>query len=78
VLDQIVGDPRDDTPLATVPAGHYYVAGDNRDDSADSRMDIADGGVGMVPAANLVGRADFIFFAVGPDGVRLDRIGTPL
>ncbi len=78
VLDQIVGDPRDDTPLVTVPAGHYYVAGDNRDDSADSRMDIAEGGVGMVPAANLVGRADFIFFAVGPGGVRLDRIGTPL
>ncbi len=79
VLDQMVGDPRDDTPLVTVPPGHYYVAGDNRDDSADSRMTIAEGGVGMVPAANLVGRAEVVFFSTSGDGgLRLDRIGTRL
>ncbi len=74
VLDEIVGDPRDDTPLVTVPPAHYFVVGDNRDDSADSRLSIAEGGVGMVPAANLVGRAQFVFFSTAPGGAA--RIGT--
>lgn len=84
VLDEIADDPRDNTALVTVPAGHYFVAGDNRDDSADSRLSIADGGVGMVPAENLVGRADVIFFSTSTAAaqrsstVRLDRIGRRL
>ncbi len=77
VLDQIAGDPRDDTPLVRVPAGHYFVAGDNRDDSADSRLGIAEGGVGMVPAANLIGRAEVILLSTG-GGLRFDRAGTRL
>ena len=75
VIDQIDGDPGDDTAPVTVPAGHYFVAGDNRDDSADSRMRVADGGVGMVPAANLVGRAEFVFYSRTGGGLRLDRVG---
>ena len=71
-LDQIAADVRDDTPLVTVPAGSYFVLGDNRDDSADSRLSIADGGVGMLPAANLVGRADMVFFSIDGSG-RIDR-----
>lgn len=87
VLDEIVEDPRDNTPLYTVPPAHYFVAGDNRDDSADSRLSIADGGVGMVPAENLVGRAEVIFLSTSgnanrPGGwlatLRLDRIGNRL
>ena len=78
VLDQVAGEPRDDTPLVTVPPGHYFVEGDNRDDSADSRLSIADGGVGMVPAENLIGRAEVIFFATSRGRPRLDRIGTRL
>ena len=89
VLDEVSGDVRDETPLVTVPAGHLWVLGDNRDDSADSRLTIAEGGVGMVPVANLIGRADRIFFSL--DGrarildpvswftaIRRDRIGMAL
>ena len=42
----------------TVPAGDLFVMGDNRDDSADSRVPLRSGGVGLLPAANLVGRVD--------------------
>jgi len=50
--------PLDDTPVFVVPAGHIFAMGDNRDNSSDSRVAPADGGVGFVPAENLVGRAD--------------------
>jgi signal peptidase I len=53
----------DDTPVFTVPAGHYFFMGDNRDNSQDSRYGRAVGGVGFVPAENLIGRADRIMFS---------------
>ncbi len=52
--------PLDNTPLYTVPAGHYFMMGDNRDHSQDSRVVNA---VGPVPYENIVGRADFLFFS---------------
>ncbi|WBO20873.1 signal peptidase I [Sphingomonas abietis] len=63
VLDQ--GDtPQDDTPIFTVPAGHYFMMGDNRDMSADSRFPaVAGDGIGMVPAENLEGRALFTIWS---------------
>jgi signal peptidase I len=54
----------DDTPVYTVPPGHYFCMGDNRDNSLDSR---ALSGVGFVPIENLVGRAEFIFFSTNGD-----------
>lgn len=48
----------DNTEEFVVPAGHYFMMGDNRDNSNDSRGD-----VGYVPAANLVGRAQVVFFS---------------
>jgi len=63
VLDQVQHGPEDDFPATRVPAGHVFMMGDNRDDSADSRFSVADRGVGMVPVNDLVGRADLIFWS---------------
>ena len=72
----------DNTPLYTVPEGHYFMMGDNRDHSQDSRVRHA---VGFVPFENFVGRADFIFHSTNghariyefwkwPWTVRYDRL----
>ncbi|MDH2328534.1 signal peptidase I [Cereibacter sp. SYSU M97828] len=53
----------DNTDVFTVPPGHYFFMGDNRDNSQDSRFSQASGGVGMVPAEYLIGRADRIMFS---------------
>jgi signal peptidase I len=59
-----IGDFRtDDTPVFTVPAGHYFFMGDNRDNSSDSRVPREVGGVGFVPYENLIGRADRVIFS---------------
>ncbi|MVA26629.1 signal peptidase I [Agrobacterium vitis] len=79
-LDEVQNSAGDNTREFTVPAGHYFMMGDNRDNSADSRFD-----VGMVPAENLIGRASVIFFSLGnntsfreiwkwPSNMRWDRL----
>ncbi|MFK7840445.1 MAG: signal peptidase I [Bdellovibrionales bacterium] len=75
-------EPLDNTQLFTVPDGHYFMMGDNRDNSQDSRVTNS---VGFVPYENFVGRADFIFFSTNgharifeiwkwPWTIRYDRI----
>jgi signal peptidase I len=50
----------DNTAEVTVPPDRLFVMGDNRDNSADSRVSVRDGGVGLLPMDNLVGRVDAI------------------
>ena len=63
VLDQLERGPADDFPVVVVPAGHIFLMGDNRDDSLDSRFPSFEGGVGMVPVENLIGRALITFWS---------------
>ncbi len=57
----------DNTPVFTVPEGHFFFVGDNRDNSVDSRFAQATGGVGFVPFDHLIGRADRVMFSsAGP------------
>jgi signal peptidase I len=59
------GNDLDNTPAFEVPAGHYFMMGDNRDNSIDSRVEQTQG-VGMVPEENLVGKAEIILLSWEP------------
>jgi len=53
----------DSTKVYSVPKGHFFFMGDNRDNSSDSRVPQSLGGVGFVPMEDIVGRADRILFS---------------
>ena len=53
------GLPGDDTGVYVVPAGNYFMMGDNRDNSLDSRWP-KEAGVGLLPAKNIIGKAEIV------------------
>ncbi len=59
-LDPAVVPERDSLPAVTVPPDHFFVMGDNRDHSADSRE------WGFVPRRQIRGRALFVYWSIGP------------
>jgi signal peptidase I len=83
-LDRDPDGALDNTGLFVVPPDHYFMMGDNRDNSNDSRME-----VGYVPAENLEGKAEFRFFSIDnsaaiweiwkwPFAIRYSRLLTPI
>ncbi|MBL4813368.1 MAG: signal peptidase I [Rhodobacteraceae bacterium] len=53
----------DNTGLFTVPEGHIFFIGDNRDNAIDSRMPLSNNGIGFVPIENVIGRARMVLFS---------------
>jgi signal peptidase I len=73
-LDMIENGFYDNTKEYRVPAGHYFMMGDNRDNSSDSRVENQ---VGYIPAENLVGRVQIMFWSVDERGhIRSERLAT--
>ena len=80
ILDIMDNGIADNTQLFEVPKGYFFVMGDNRDNSQDSRFKT----VGFIPVDNLVGKARFIFFSLEnsrfleiwkwPNSIRVNRL----
>ena len=64
VLDRDPNGPLDNTAVYEVPPAHYFMMGDNRDNSSDSRVQ---SNVGYVPIENFIGKARLIFFSAEYD-----------
>ncbi len=82
IYEESDNGPLDNTEKYTIPEGHYFMMGDNRDNSQDSRVQSL---VGYVPFDNLEGRAEFLFFSTNgsariyefwkwPTSIRYSRI----
>lgn len=67
ILESTDKGPADNTPVFTVPDGHYFAMGDNRDHSTDSRFSQ----VSYIPRENLIGRAEVRFFSIDGAGWKI-------
>ena len=67
IYDSVKNNGADNTSIFKIPDGHFFMMGDNRDHSLDSRMPVSDDGAGLVPAENIIGRAEFILLSVRED-----------
>lgn len=87
VLDQVDNPVVDDFAPVKVPAGRVFLMGDNRDDSADSRIAPEMGGMGLIPVESLIGKAQTTFWSTDGSAswllpwtwfsaARWDRIGS--
>ena len=65
-FDRGSGGPGDDTDTYVVPEGSYFMMGDNRDNSLDSRWPREADGVGFVPARDIVGKAQIVLMSWKP------------
>lgn len=69
IYDTQKNNPMDNTRIFTVPAEHYFMMGDNRDNSGDSRAAVRNRGAGNIPATNIIGKAEIILLSVDNDFV---------